>query len=224
MRFTKLGSISALALTLTACGGPTVADLLQDELVLTLSGFSSAPESVAVSEPQGGLGVERAVLRVTSISLNACQDDVADVMLGARAFDLLSVPAPSELVSTSVTDFCSIELDIDPTSQNAVAEVPDDATLFATGVDAAGEAFELASERSHSLRFEASTPFGAQPLLLGLDVATLLGNLPPPLTGEDAREQMAAQLATALALYADANGNHELDADETTPLASASPR
>jgi hypothetical protein len=224
MRFSKLGAMT-LTLTVTACGGPSVADLLDNEVTLTLSGNSSEPERVAVGEAKGGVGVSRALLRASSITLGACSD-AADIVLGARSYDLLADDAPFETVSTAVTELCSIQVALDPTQQNAVDDVPEQATVLVEGEDATGAAFQLSSERSFSLRFDAEGGgVFEQPLLLSIDLAKWLAELPQPEENEEmAQELFEAQLTPAAALYSDTNGNHLLDEDETTPLAVAEAR
>jgi hypothetical protein len=161
----------------------------------------------------------------------ACRAGASDLTLGARGYDLLQEPAPSERVTTAVSELCGLRVDIDPVSESAADGIPKGASLYVEGQDAAGESFALTSESSASLMFEAESgsSFGEQPLLLGFDVSVWLAGLPLPADMADMADMvdMAAQLfdsqlVDSAALYVDSNGNHVLDDDEQTPVARAS--
>jgi hypothetical protein len=131
---------------------------------------------------------------------------------------------PREAVGTLVTDWCGLELDIDPVAKNATDGVPEGASLYVEGTDADGAAFALTSEASASVRLEAvdGASFGDVPLLLGLDVSAWLDGVPlAPELALTAGEQLVERASAALALYADPNDSQSLDDDETTPVAVA---
>jgi hypothetical protein len=222
MRLFDLGAMAACALTVTACGGPTVADLLDDEVTLSLSARSSQPELVALGESEGGLAVSRVVVRATSITFGSCRTGVSDLVLDARAYDLLAKDAPYETVSTAVTELCRVEVDLGARSESSIGGLPEAATVFVDGEDELGAQLERSSERAFSLRFEAADGPFRPPLLLSVDLAVWLADLPPPEAEEEATEAtFVAQLVAASALYSDTDGDHLLDDDESTPLASA---
>lgn len=219
LAFSLLFVSSSLGL---GCGGPTVADIVESEVTLTVQGVASAPDVAAIGEPEAGLGVTRAVLRVSGVKLEPCRESVNELVLAPRAYELLDTPAPSESVSTAVQELCGLQVDIEPSSTSQVDGVPEAATLYVEGSDEKGEAFALTSDAVTSLRFETdqSASFGEQPLLLGIDVSTWLADLP---RDEDVSEQLADQLKGAAALFVDGNGNGKLDDDEQTPIAPSAP-
>jgi hypothetical protein len=218
--------IFGLASGATACGGPTVGDILQNEVRLSVAGIATKPEVAAIGEPQEGLGVARAFLSASAVSLMPCSENVNGIVLLPRGYELLNDPPLSELVTTSVSQFCGVQIDIDPVAENATAGVPDGASLYIEGKDAAGMPLELSSDRSSSLLFEAAEgeSFGELPLLLAFDLSTWLAGLP---LAEDMADMQAdlfeSQLQDSAALYVDANGNQVLDDDEQTPVAQAAP-
>lgn len=196
-----------------------------NEVSLTVAGVASAPDVAAIGEAQQGLGVTRMYVSTSALSLMPCREGADDVTLGARGYDLLSEPAPSERVTTAVYDLCSVRVDIDPVSQSAADGVPEGASLYVEGKDAAGEPFALSSERSVSLLFpaESGKSFGDQPLLLGFDASVWLAGIPLTEDLADAAQDLFdSQLVDSVALYVDSNGNQALDDDEQTPVARAS--
>jgi hypothetical protein len=214
------------ALLPLACGGPSVGDILSEEVRMTVTAVASAPEVVSLGDSSGGLGVTRLYVSTSSLTTMPCSDDASDIVLGARGFDLLTSPPPHETISTSVTELCGLRLDIDPVSQNALDGIPEGATLFAEGTDAAGEAFAFSTESSSSIVLEAvgGVAFGRRPLLLGFDVSTWLAGLPLaaelPSRASQEHELLDEQALEAFALYVDENENLSLDDDEKTPVAT----
>lgn len=216
-------SLLALALSVTGCGGPTlaeIAEIAEQEVRISVSGVTSEPETAALGEPQGGLGVERAVVRAAGITLSACRENTADLTLAARSYDLLSEPRPAEQVRTAVNELCRLRVDVDATAADDVEDVPKDASLYVAGTDGSGEPIAWSSQGSFSLVFEAEggRGFGREPLLLGFDLATWLESLPTP---DGDAETFEAQLRGAAALYVDTDGDGALDDDEATPIAAA---
>jgi hypothetical protein len=215
----------ALALFGLGCGGPTLADLEQDELVLTVTAVASDAKVAAPAESPGGLAVSRAYVSASAVTLLPCLSDASALGLGARGYELAQDPPMTERITTAVSEYCGLRVEIDPVDDVAAEGVEPGTTLYVAARDAAGNDVTLTSDRSVSLLFEAESDasFGDQPLLLGFDVSTWLAGL--PLAEEMADEsalQLAAQLPTSAALYVDRNLNHALDADEQTPVARAS--
>lgn len=212
------------ALSSAACGGPELGDIVGNEVNLTMTAVASAPEVAAIGEPQGGLGVSRAYVSTSSLSLMPCAENASSLTLGARGYDLLQEPSPNERVTTASWQLCGLRLDVDPVSESAVDGVPRGSSLYVEGQDAAGATFTLASERSCALLFtpDEAASFGEQPLLLGFDVSLWLAGLPlPAAQAEMAGKLFADQLQESAALYVDSNGNRVLDDDEKTPVARA---
>lgn len=213
-----------IALLAAACGGPEVGDIVGNEVSLTVTAVASAPEVAALGEAQSGVGVSRAFVSTSALSVVPCRDGADDITLGARGYDLLSDPPPSERVTTAVYELCALRVDIDPVAQSATEGVPAGASLYVEAQDSAGEPFTLSSERSVSLQFRAENgeSFGEQPLLLGFDVSVWLASLPLPEDMADAAADLFdSQLVDSAALYVDNNGNQALDPDEQTPVAHA---
>jgi hypothetical protein len=209
---------------LAACSSPGVGDLIQPELTLTLTAHSSEPTKVAVGDAEDGLGVTRAFVAASALSLVPCSKNVGGIVLDPRGYDLLR--SPSEAVTTGVTEWCALELDLDPVDGTTTPGVPDGATLYVSAKDAADTAFSFSSDRSTSLRLEAADPegFPSSSLIIGFDMSKWLAGLPiaePDMT-ETESGVLYDQLLGSVALYVDSNLNQELDDDETTPIATAS--
>ena len=207
-----------------ACSSPGVGNLAASEVAVTVTAVASAPDVAALGESQGGLGVSRVFVSSSSFRLLPCDSGSANVTLEPRGYDLLAEAKPRESVGTLVSDWCGLQLDIDPVARNAAEGVPEGASLYVEGTDAAGAAFALTSEASTSVLLEAvdGVSFGSVPLLLGLDVSAWLEGVPlTPELASMAAEQLVERAPTALALYADANDDQSLAEDETTPVAVA---
>lgn len=213
----------AFAPLLAACGSPDFGDLIEPEFTLTLTAHSSDPSKVAVGDAQDGIGVTRAFVAASAVSLVACSKDVSGIVLDARGYDLRS--SPSEAVSTAVTEWCAIEIDIDPVDGATASGIPDGTSLYVSAKDAADTEYSFSSERSTSLRFESAEAegFPSSSLIIGFDMSKWLNGLPiaEPDMSETESGVLYDQLPGAVALYVDANLNQELDDDEMDPIAEA---
>jgi hypothetical protein len=212
-----------------ACSGPGVADLRISEVSISVTAVASTPDAVSLGEAQQGLGVARAYLSASSLSLLPCDDGAAELVLPARSYDLLGSPAPRERVATAVTELCGLRLDIDSLRQNEPEGVPQGATLYAEGEDAEGIAFAFSTPTASSILLEAvaDMPFGDEPLLLALDVSAWLADVPIDEFTTDAegvQTLVDSRTASALAVYADLDDDQLLDEDETRPVAAVSSR
>lgn len=217
-----------MGLLSAACGGPELGDIVELEVSMAVVGTASAPELVAVGETQGGLGVTRAFLSASAVTLVPCEEDVSGLELGARGYDMLQEPPLSERVTTGVSEFCAVRVEVDPLTNNAREGIPEGASMYVEAETSDGTAVTLTSESSSSLLLEAEEgkSFGEQPLLLGIDVSVWLAGLPlPEEMAEMSAELFDEQLQGAAAIYVDANGNQALDEDEQTAVARvAAPR
>ena len=213
-------------MSLPGCGSPTLGDLETPSVTIVVRGVATQSGVAAVGEPQGGLGISRAFVSMSSLTLMPCREGAREIILSGRGYDLLSDPPNAEIISTAVTELCGLRFDIDPLEQNVTEGVPEEAALFVQGTDAAGTPFELASDRSLSLLLEAGDgySFGQLPLLFTFDLSLWLAAIP---MGEGLEElgleAFEAQAAPSVALYVDSNENYALDADEQTPVARSTP-
>jgi hypothetical protein len=213
-----------LAVLSGACGGPELGDIVELEVSMAVVGTASAPETAAVGETQGGLGVTRAFLSASAVTLVPCEANVSGLELGARGYDVLQEPPQSERVTTGVSKFCGVRLELDPVTSNARDGIPAGASLYVEAAASDGTAVTLKSEGSSSLLLEAEAghSFGEQPLLLGIDVSVWLAGLPlPEEMAEMSGELFESQLQGAAAIYVDTNANQALDTGEETPVARA---
>ena len=221
----RLGFAAALALTsmLGACGGPTLADLQADEVSMTVTGVASDSNVASVGDSAGGLGVTRAFVSASAVTLLPCLSDAGELELGARGYELTQNPPMTERVTTAVLELCGLRVDIDPVAASASDDLPKGTTLYVEGQDAAGNDFSISSQSSSSLLFapESGASFGDQPLLLGFDLSLWLAGLPVPDMPRASSALLDSQLLEAAALYVDSNGNGALQADEMTPVARA---
>jgi hypothetical protein len=214
-----------LALFGLGCGGPSVADLAGDEVLLTVTAVASDTTVASTGESQGGLDVSRAFVSASAVTLLPCSTDASPLGLGARGYELAQDPPMTERVTTAVAELCGLRVEIDPVDAVTADGVEPGTTLYVAARDTDGNDFTLSSDESLSLLFEAESgaTFGDQPLLLGFDVSIWLAGLPLP---EEMAEKSAmlfgSQLLGSAALYMDSNLNHALDAEEQTPVARAS--
>lgn len=230
MRVIELGRLRlaaaalALASLSSACGGPTLADLQADEVSMAVTGLASDPSVAAAGESAGGLGVTRAFVSTSAVTLLPCSSDAAELDLGARGYELTQDPPMTERVTTAVLELCGLRVDIDPVAASASQDLATGTTLYVEGQDADGNDFSISSMSSLSLLFAADggASFGDQPLLLGFDLSQWLAGLPVPDKPKASSALLDSQLLDAAALYADSNGNGALEADEMTPVARAS--
>lgn len=218
-----IGAGSSLAL---GCGGPSVADLVAEEVTLTVRGMASDPDVATIGDASTGLGVSRGALRARRIALEACRAGVDEVRLAPRGYELASDNASSEVVTTAVKDLCGVRVEIEATADNALDGVPEAASLYVEVSDSDGNPLRFMSDVSTTLRFETdlASSFGSQPLLLGIDFSKWLADLPlDPDMSEDASERLLAQLPGAAALFVDENANGIIDEAESEPLLAATP-
>lgn len=210
-------AILALSTLAVACGGPTVGELVSQEITVTVGAVSSAPEA----SPK----VTRAFVSASSLTLTACNEDVAPIALDPRGYELVSDAPYQERITTAVNDFCSVRLDVEPLDENEADGVPSGASVYVEGTDANDEPFTLSGSSSFSLTLEADedSSLGKVPLLLGVDVSVWLKGLPLPEDMSDMAAQMfEEQLTDATALYVDYDEDGVLDEDESTPISHAS--
>jgi hypothetical protein len=223
-RLVLRGGGVVVALLGAACGGPELGDIVELEVSMTVVGTASAPEVVAIGDAQDGLGVTRAFLSASAVALLPCESNVSGLELGARGYDVLQEPPLSERVTTGVSEFCGVRLELDPVTSNAREGIPQGASMYVEAEASDGTAVTLTSESSSSLLLEAESgkSFGEQPLLLGIDVSVWLAGLPlPEEMAEMSSELFESQLQGAAAIYVDANANQALDEGEETPVARA---
>ncbi|RYZ05580.1 MAG: hypothetical protein EOO73_18980 [Myxococcales bacterium] len=213
MRFVAL----ALAALSVACGGPTVGDLVSQEVSLTVRAVSSDPSAVSIGEADGGAALTRAFVSASAITLLPCNEEAAPIVLEPRGYELVGETPYGERITTAVRTFCGVQLDVAPVEDTEAEGVPAGASLYVEGTDADGAPFTLSSDASFSLRLEAEDEegFGKVPLLLTVDAATWLAGLP---LSEDMSDMAASpfvdQLQAALALYVDLDDDGALDPDE----------
>ena len=188
------------------------------EVTLTLSAVASDPEVATLGEPDGGLGVSRVVMATSSVRFEACGEGIEDLEVAARVFELAWDPAPSESITTAVSDFCGLRVEVSKWGD------PLEASLLVSATDSNGEPQGFLSESSISLRFEtdAAHSFGADPLLLAFDVSTWLAGLPAE-NDTSSTELHEAQLRDAATLYVDADGDGVLDDDDRALLSASEP-
>lgn len=204
----------ALSALSVACGGPTVGEIASQEVSVTLRAVSSDRGEVALGEPDGGIAVTRAFVGSSAFTLRPCNEQVAPLDLGPRAYELISESPYSERVTTAVRQFCGVALEIAPVEARGV---PDGASIYIEGTDQNGDPFTLSSDASFSLSLETEDDEALPqwPLLLGFDVATWLAGLP---LAEDMSDMAASlleqQLPAAVDLYLDEDDDGALDPDE----------
>jgi hypothetical protein len=208
-----------------ACGGPSVGEIAGQEVTLTLRTVASSPEIATIGDSRGGFGVTRAFVSAGAVTFEPCADNIDDLVLAPRGYELASDPPPSERITTAVYEFCGLRIDIEA-AQTTIYDVPEATALYIEATDADGEPVTFASGQSTSLHFEAGagSSFGEQPLLLGIDISTWLDGLRlDPQMALAPLELFASQLHDAATLYVDDNGNGALDDDDRALLSPSEP-
>jgi len=215
--------VAALGMTTTACGGPSVGDVESQALTLQVSGVYLGPKAVpSGDDARGDFTMSRALISVDSMQLTPCASGSAPITLDPRVYDLLADPPLGETVTTAVTEFCTLRIDLTPSPDVTESASSSDESLLLEAKDETAAKITYAGEDSPSLTFTADNGdfFGDQPLLLGFDLsgwlAYLAGGATNPLPG-----LFDSTLTDVAALYVDTNGNQQLDADEQTPVAHA---
>jgi hypothetical protein len=211
----RLVALSLAALSV-ACGGPTVGELISQEVSFTVRAVSSDPSEVAVGEPDGGRAVTRAYVSTSAVTLLPCNEGVASLELEPRGYELVAESPDRERITTAVQNFCCLRLDVEPNEE--------DVSLQVEGTDVDGAPFTISSAASFSLLLETKEDesFGNWPLILGVDVATWLDGLPLAEDMSDlASSALEEQLAGAVSLYLDEDEDGVLDAEESRPILRA---
>jgi hypothetical protein len=196
------------------CSGGELGELELNAVQLGVTAYTSQPEIAAVGASAGGLVITQAFVSASGLALSACREGVAALALPARGYDLLAVPPPSELITTAVSEYCELRLDLDPVEYNARGDVPPGACLFVAGALADGTPFTIESSESVGLRLttEPGTHFGEEPLLLGFDLGVWLAEVNPPSPRAPIRLTMRTE--SAVKLFVDTNGDQLLGPDE----------
>lgn len=213
-----------LVTPLFGCGGPKLGDLDTPAVSVVVTAISSDSDVAVAGEPRAGLGVERAFVSMSSLTLTPCLQDASEIILDPRGYELVSERPNEELIETAVTDLCGLRFEVDPLAQNATDGVPEGASLYLAGTSADGAPFEIETAQSWSLQFEVSSSqsFGQEPLLLGFDLSVWLAGVPLDPGDEDLTQQAFEEnLRGAVGLYRDDDGNGQLEGDEQTAVATA---
>src|SRR6185369_234446 len=96
---TSILATSRLALACSslavACGGPSVAEIAGQEVTLTLRAVASSPDVATIGASEGGLGVTRAFMAVSAVTFEPCADNIDNLVLAPRGYELASDPPPS---------------------------------------------------------------------------------------------------------------------------------
>ena len=221
--FLLRGAAFAGCVLTAACGGPTVGDIEGEVLTLQVSGVYLGPKAVASGDERGDFTMSRALISVESMTLTPCSAGSGSLTFEPRVYDLLLVPPLGETVTTAVSEYCELRVDLTPSAE--VTEHSGSKTsesLVLEAQDETGANVTYAGGDSPSLTFTAddNTSFGDKPLLLAFDLsawlAYLAGEATSPLPG-----LFDSSLTDVAALYVDSNGNDALDDDEQTPVAHA---
>jgi hypothetical protein len=202
------------------CGGPSVGDIESQAVTLQVSGVYLGPRAIAAGDERGDVTMARALLSVDGMTLTPCAAGAGAIAIDPRIYDLLADPPLGETVTTAVSEFCTLRVDLGPSPdlmEDASAE-----SLVLEAQDETGAKLNYVGEDSPSLTFTADrdTTFGAQPLLLGFDLSVWLAYLADSTT-DPSPGPFDSTLLDAAALYVDGNGNGALDDDEQTPVAHA---
>ncbi len=207
---------------MAACGGPSVADIESEVLTLQVSGVYLGGRAVASGDERGDFTMSRALISVDSLTFTPCAAGSGPITLEPRVYDLRATPPFGETVTTAVSEFCTLRVDLTPSSEVKEHDTSSDESLLLEAQDETGAKVTYGGEDSPSLTFSADddSSFGDKPLLLGFDLSVwltyLAGEATSPLPG-----LFDSSLTDVAALYVDSNGNDALDDDEQTPVAHA---
>ena len=222
----RLGSVAraaatAVLVTTAACGGPSVADIENQAVTLQVTGVYLGDQAVPSGDERGDFTISRALISVDSLTLTPCADSSAAITLDPRVYDLTADPPQGERVTTAVTEFCTLRVDLAPSPDITEHSSKSPESLLVEVEDETSAKTTYAAEDSPSVTFsvDGDATFGDQPLLLGFDLSTWLTYVAGSATDE--LPGLAPELSDVAALYVDSNGNDRLDEDEQTPVAHA---
>jgi hypothetical protein len=205
-----------------ACGGPTVADIESDVLTLQVTGVYLGPKAVASGDERGDFTLSRALISVDSMTFTPCAAGSGSIILEPRVYDLLADPPLGETVTTAVSEFCTLRVDLTPSPDVTEDGTSPSESLLLEAQDETEAKVTHGGEDSPSLTFTAEddASFGDRPLLLAFDLSAWLAFLAGEATDPNPG-LFDSTLTDVAALYVDSNGNDALDEDEQTPVAHA---
>lgn len=219
----------ALTALATACSGTDVGNPTVD---VDFALLQTAP---TLTVEQAWLAVERVRLRSDA----ACSGETEEEYQGPFAVDLLAAGAPRGLADLEIAagGYCSFEFKWQAFSSGLPADAPDElaeASVFIAGRTAEDVPFVLRSARDDEFRLDAvagsfSIDEATAALFVALDTTSLFNGVEFAAGAVDANgtltidgEQNTAlleafniNLRAAARLFADQDGNGELDADES---------
>jgi hypothetical protein len=225
MRLSETPALIALCgLFGAACSGPAAGDAAEQQVTLQVSGVYLGDSAIASGDARGDFTMSRALVSFGGISLVPCASGAAEISIAPRVYDLMAMPPPGEAVSTAVSEYCGLRVDLAPAPDAADGMPKGDSLLFDVQ-DASGPVGPLEAEDSPSLTFtaDAGASFGDQPLLLGFDLSGWLSYLAGSELDPEHPSLFDGTLSDVSALYVDANANGALDTDEQTPIARGEP-
>ena len=199
------------------------------------SGGAELTVAAVSTEPTAQGLVESAWVSLRRVTLVPCASDAGPLTTLDFPADLLHMPPARLSFESSVTDYCTVRLDIAPATTGKPEALMGSSALV-TGTRADGTPFEVQSTLATALDFTSPAgPLDSMKLFLGVDLdawftdaavqgaATTAdgGALVDADHNPDVLAAFDANLGLAFALYVDADGDERLTGDELTPVAPA---
>jgi hypothetical protein len=216
------------------CAGTETGNPTLPTVELRVTAFSNDFGAVAVAKPGPKISVTRAFAELREIQLIPCGAGLPPPEFAPVSVELTQAPA-FELDATGTDEkYCGAHIALAPSAAGALPEL-DGLSVFLEGTRADGTPFQIASAEPVGVDLHTNppgTPFSAEGLLLGFNLATWLAGV--DLDGAtvegskvtvdvshntDALVVFEAQAALAPALYDDADGNGMLAGDNQPPAA-----
>lgn len=226
----SLGPVLA-TFAVTGCGGPEGVPIDSSVTKIVLTAATTDESAVAVRSDDATIDVDEVGVSLRSLGIVPCTGDAAPLALDHYPVELTGEPSAQASFESSVSDYCGVTLDIEPSSSDDPPELAG-LGVFVRGTRSDDVPFEIRSELEFDATLSSEAAFGAH-VVLGFDLATWFSGVDldaaettdgvAVIDAEDNASLLAAFEANtraAVALYADADRDGILDADELDPIAT----
>jgi hypothetical protein len=221
-----------VALLVSACGGSEDGIPIDNtSITIALTATSTDESAVAIRSDEAALDVEEIVLSLRELEMVPCASDSASIADEDYVVDLTLEPPAQSIFESTVSEYCAVGVTIAPTRSDVPADLVGVAVRV-RGTRSDGVPFEVRSPVDQTVELRTSEAVGAY-LALGFDLATWFDGvdvdgasvtdgvaLIDEQTNASALAAFDANTPSAVALYADADRDGVLDADELEPIAT----
>jgi hypothetical protein len=235
-KLARPAACAVAALAAAACGDSEAGVPVSSSAVtIALTATSTDESRVAVRSESASLNVAELGLSLHSLAIVPCSPDAAAIAHRDYPVDLTAEPAAQANFESSVSGYCSLVLDLGPSTADEPA-VLEGLAVYVRGTRSDAVPFEIRSELALDIDLSSldGAPISGHHLALGFDLATWFEGadvesatatdgaaLIDATSNTDALEAFEANSAAAAALYEDADRDGVLDEDELSAIATA---